>query len=91
MHDLTTSLDIKLTLLDALQNGTLIALVAGSAPPAGGFAWVLAANEDSSNLLHGCGYTGPSPFGITCYRPTDQDSSARLTAGTKPKSSNCPP
>jgi hypothetical protein len=61
MRDLTTSIDIKMFLLTALLKGTLIIVAHGSAPRAGGFAWVVAAYEDS---LH----TSPSPFGITSYR-----------------------
>jgi hypothetical protein len=68
MLDLTTSLDIELTLVAALQNDTLILVADGSAPRAVDFALVLAAYEDSSHLVHGGGYTGPSPFGITSHR-----------------------
>jgi hypothetical protein len=68
MRDLTTSIDIEKILLAALLKGTLIVVADGSAPSAGGFAWVLAAYEDPLHLIHGGGYTGPSPFGITSHR-----------------------
>jgi hypothetical protein len=61
MRDLTTSIDIEMILLAALLNGTLIVVAHSSAPRAGGFAWVVAAYEDS---LH----TSPSPFGIPSYQ-----------------------
>jgi hypothetical protein len=67
MRDLTTSIDIEKILLAALLKGTLIVVANGSAKSAGGFAWVLAAYEDPLHLIHGGGYTGPSPSGITLH------------------------
>jgi hypothetical protein len=88
MRDLTTSIDIEKILLAALLKGTLNVVADGSAPSAGGFAWVLAAYEDPLHLIHGGGYTGPTiwhhitphgslrlPRRTFRYRPIDQDSS----------------